>query len=349
MFKAQLLIAADGTNSLIARKIQGAEVPKKNRIMGVRGYYEGVEGNMAEADLHFMSRGFDGYCWLFPTSQTEANVGVGLLLDSVTKETQPKELISQLVSKDEGLQKRLKNAKLKGHFEAWPLSTYDSHAPLVHDRVLLVGEAASLVNPINGEGIQYALFSGKWAAETAQECMEKADFSASALSSYARRVDDELGYGFKVSALIIQLIRNRNLNPLWLRAFEAMIARSKSDPQYANLAGGILAGLALPSKGLEPNFLISTLQEATVNTGVKMIGETIQNPASLPTNVIKITQTGIETAVNTVQNPFGFLEWSMETAAKMAELAVSAPSKMLQETHKGSEQKKPQGNLVIII
>lgn len=348
VFRAQLLIGADGTNSLIARQIRGAEMPRKNRIIGVRGYYEEVEGNMGEADLHFMSQGFNGYCWLFPTSKTEANVGIGLFLDTMSKETKPKELITELVSKDEGLQKRLKNAKLKEHFEAWPLNTYDSHMPLVANRVLLVGEAAGLVNPINGEGIQYALLSGRWAAETTLWCLGKQDFSLDALSSYSRRVDGELGYGFKVSALIIQLIRNRNLNPLWLRAFEAMITRSKTDPHYANLAGGILSGIVLPSQGLNPNFLLSTLQEATVNSGIKMVGETVQNPSSLPANVIKITQTGIETAVNTLQNPFGFLEWSMETAAKMAELAVAAPSKMLTENLKKPEQLPQPSNGIVI-
>ena len=38
------------------------------------------------------------------------------------------------------------------------------------------------------------------------------DFVARAL--YSRRVEDELGDGFKISAFIVQLIRNRHLNPI---------------------------------------------------------------------------------------------------------------------------------------
>jgi flavin-dependent dehydrogenase len=350
-FKAKLLIGADGTNSLIARLMQGYTPLKGNRIVGVRGYFEGVEGASGTADLHFLSEGFNGYCWLFPTSQNEANVGVGLFLEGIPKEIHPKELMNQLLQTNEGLKQRLKNAKSKGNFEAWPLNTYDPHLPLVGDHVLLVGEAARLVNPINGEGIQYALLSGKWAAQTVQVCLEKNDCSATALGAYSKRVDDELGYGFKISALIIQLIRNRNLNPLWLRAFEAMIERSKVDPQYANLAGGILAGIVLPSKGLEPNFLFSTLQQATVNEGQKIVDETLKNPTTLPANVIKITQTGIDIATKTAQNPLGFLEWGVETALKTLEILMTTPARILQQQQKKAKQQekpKPSGTVIRI-
>lgn len=329
--KCKLLIGADGSNSLIAHKLRGYPIPTTNRIVGIRGYYENVEGTTDQADMHFATESFPGYCWLFPTGDHQANVGVGVLLETFPKCNQPKELLKQLISQDEGLKKCLGRAKLQGTLDSWPLNTYDPHLPISGDRVMLIGEAAGLVNPLNGEGIQYALLSGRWASETVLSCISSNDFSQNALSSYSKRVEYELGYGFKLSALIIQLIRNRNLNPLWLQTFEIMVARAKNDPEYASLAGGILAGLVPSSEGLNAKFMIGTLEEAFVSSGLRMVNDVVSNPASLPKNVITVMQSGVEAATNTLENPLGLLQWSMDTVAKMVEFAMATPTEILNQ------------------
>lgn len=346
VFKGSLLIGADGTNSIIARLLRGYQVPTANRIIGIRGYFEGVEGPSDQADMHFETSSFPGYCWLFPTGNGEANVGVGVLLDTLPKGNKPKDLLDQLMKQDEGLKSRLKNAALKGTLDAWPLSTYDPHLPIVGNRVMLIGEAAGLVNPLNGEGIQYALLSGRWAAETAQTCTSKGDFSEAALSPYAKRVHSELGQGFKISAFIIQLIRYRHLNPLWLKTFETMVGRAKSDPEYARTAGGILAGLLPTTDGLNPAFLVETVQEAAVSNGLRIVGDAVKDPVSLPVNAVKASQTALDVAVGTAQNPFGFVQWGMETFAKMAELAAAVPFESLGQTRR-SEAKSVVNRIVI--
>ena len=67
--------------------------------------------------------------------------------------------------------------------------TYNHRLPIVSDRVMLIGDAASLINPLNGEGIQYALLSARWAAETLAPCLRSDDFSARALAPFAARVE----------------------------------------------------------------------------------------------------------------------------------------------------------------
>ena len=59
---------------------------------------------------------------------------------------------------------------------------------------MLVGDAAGLVNPLNGEGIQYALLSGRWASEVAISCLIANDLSKEALEVYRDNVERELGY-----------------------------------------------------------------------------------------------------------------------------------------------------------
>ena len=200
VFHAGLLIGADGSNSLIAQGLRGYVPPKANRLVGVRGYFENVEGPADRADLHFLSDSFPGYCWVFPTGNNQANVGVGVLLETTPASRRPKELLAELVSNYEGLKQRLQNATQKGALETWPINTYNPNLPIVGNRVILVGEAAGLVNPLNGEGIQYALFSGKWAAETAKAAISNHDYSVKTLAAYSSRVEMEMGEGFKVSS-----------------------------------------------------------------------------------------------------------------------------------------------------
>lgn len=341
IFRAKLLVGADGANSIIGRILRGYSTPVEDRIVAVRGYFKNFEGSNDEADLHFLSDAFQGYCWLLPTGKNEVNVGAGLL---ETASNQPQAFLSRFMNEDKGLKSRLKNAKLKGNLEICSLNTYDRRLPIVGDRVMLIGEAANLVNPINGEGVQYALVSGKWASETAIAAMDKGDFSVNTLSKYAKRVDEEVGLGLQVSALIDQFARNRSLNPVWLKAFEAIVERSKKDPEYLNLVGGIMAGLVPANQGLDPKFLITTLQEASVSAGIKMVVDAVNNPAALPKTGVDAARTCVDVAFNTAQNPVDFVRWSLETAGKMAELAASVPTQALQQTHKSPGKKEKRAS-----
>jgi menaquinone-9 beta-reductase len=216
-FRARLIIGADGNNSLIAQTLMGASWSQTESALVACGYFEVIEGLPLEANVFYTNDSFPGYSWLFPTNKTEANIGVGLVGGATPPAENPKDLLLKLIANDAGMHSRLQNARLKGKIKVSSLNLHDSKAPLVGNRVMLIGEVAGLVNPFNGEGIQMGLLSGRWAAETVVSCMANGDFSEQALSAYKKRVEDELGYGFKVSKLMLGLLRNRNLNYAWLR------------------------------------------------------------------------------------------------------------------------------------
>jgi geranylgeranyl reductase family protein len=261
--RARALVGADGSTSLVARAVRGHKAAPENRIIAVRAYYEDVASPDDEALLLFGRESFPGYCWLFPTGPGTANVGIGMVLETVPPAgDRLAALLADTVARDPALSPRLAAARRVGRVAAWPLTTYDPREAVMDDRVVLVGDAAGLINPLNGEGIQYALASGRWAAEALGEQLAADDLSRHALGRYARTVRRELRYDMALAGLIVQLIRCRALTPVWFEALHAITARSATDAAYASAAGGILAGIVPANRALSTRVLGGTVAGA---------------------------------------------------------------------------------------
>jgi len=130
---------------------------------------------------------------------------------------------------------------------------------------MLVGDAAGLINPLNGEGIQYALHSARWAADVASDCLSSGRLDAASLHRYQQRVQHSLGQDMAFSRLVVQLIRNRALNPVWLRALRVIASRAQADPDYAYRVGCVVTGLAPATKTLSLSMAAKTAGQARIS------------------------------------------------------------------------------------
>ena len=75
-----------------------------------------------------------------------------------------------------------------------PEGSIKSMPKLYDNRVMVVGDAAMLVNNVHMEGTNLAMLSGKLAAETAIFALEKGDCSASVLSMYYKKLQNSIIY-----------------------------------------------------------------------------------------------------------------------------------------------------------
>jgi electron transfer flavoprotein-quinone oxidoreductase len=73
-----------------------------------------------------------------------------------------------------------------------PEGGYDRLPQLYADGVLLVGDAAGLVNPLNREGANLAMLSGRLAAQAIAEAKERDDFSVATLARYRELLDESV-------------------------------------------------------------------------------------------------------------------------------------------------------------
>lgn len=319
--RARLLLGADGSNSIVARVLRGHIPADHDRIVAIRAYYENVAGPHDQADLYFSGDSFPGYCWLFPTGKGSANVGVGVASQTMPQtKFELKSLLQQLIEHDHALSRRLRHARIVTKIGGWPLTTYNHRLPVVWDRVMLVGDAAGLINPLNGEGIQYALLSGRWAAHYAIQGLYHDTLEQSHLMPYTQTVENELRYDMAISNMIVQLIRNRSLNPLWLRALQVIGAAAREQPGYAAIAGGVLAGLIPANNLLGQKIIWGSIKQAAISLCGETITRSIYDPACSLRDGFDVSKAGVKMAFDTMRNPLGSLKWGKGVTETAAEL-----------------------------
>ena len=315
--RARLLLGADGSNSMVARTLRGGAPPSRDRITAVRAYFDDVEGPDGQGDIWFRGDTFPGYHWLFPAAGGSANLGVGMLVSTYPRSARNlRDMLERLIAEDASVRRRLRGARMRGRVLGHPLTTYDPRLPLVGDRVLLLGDAAGLINPLNGEGIQYALHSARWAADIAARSLDSDRLDAASLESYQQRVHQSLRADMALSLLIVQLIRNRKLNQVWLGALRSIAARATTDPDYAHLVGCVLTGLT-------PNV-------SAVGTGAaaRMFGRAMVSPLAGASwhrlsrgRAGRLGRDGLGNSAGYPVAPDEFRDWAAGTGLALAEFA----------------------------
>jgi geranylgeranyl reductase family protein len=333
--RCRQLIGADGANSMVARLMRGSAPPRRDRFIASRAYFTNVEGPDDQLDLYFGRSCFPGYYWLFPTGNGEANVGLGMALETwpVHNRT-PAAMLHRLMREDAALAARLRNARLRGKIVGWPLMTYNHRSPIVSGRVMLIGDAAGLINPLNGEGIQYALLSARWAAETLAPCLRDDDFSARAIAPFAARVESEMRYDMALARLIVQLISNRALTPLWIGVSKIMGERAHKDANYARIVAGIFAGL-LPARDAS-KVVGGTVDQAARSLASKAVTVVLSGPRGWAGRSVDTVQARFQLAKDAAKDPAGFAEWLKCVAVCTIELGSQASKNAIAGKPKGT-------------
>lgn len=184
-FRGKVIIGADGVSSLVAREIRGTDIDPDHTCIAYRAYYSGITGMDQSLEIHFVKSCMPGYFWIFPLENGLANVGVGMVMSDVKKGNVnlQKEMLDA-IAQNPLFKDRFVNAKLVSPIKAWTLPFGSKKRKVHDDNVLLIGDAAGLVDPFSGEGQGNALLSGKLAAGVAAEALGANDTSAAFLAKY---------------------------------------------------------------------------------------------------------------------------------------------------------------------
>ncbi|MGZ4129758.1 MAG: geranylgeranyl reductase family protein [Actinomycetota bacterium] len=175
--RARFVIASDGASSRFAGQAGVRRDPHRPLGIAARRYYRTSRqaGPWLEVwmDLWEGDAILPGYGWVFPLGDGTVNVGAGLLNTFKNfKDVSAQRLFDAFVRMlpptfgiDEG--------SADGRVLSGPLPMGFNRTPSAVPGLLLVGDAAGLVNPFNGEGIAYAMESGELAAELVHDALVK--------------------------------------------------------------------------------------------------------------------------------------------------------------------------------
>jgi geranylgeranyl reductase family protein len=192
---------------------------RDDRPMGVavRAYYRSVlsesrnleswlepwDGTPQESDL------LPGYGWAFPEGDGTVNIGLGMLNSSAAfGNTDYRSLMKRWLSHlpaEWTLDEEHQEGPIRG--AALPMAF--NRQPHYHDGLLLVGDAGGMVNPFNGEGIDYAMEAGELAADAIAEayyCGHQTPAAEKALQGYPRALRHHFGGYYRLGTIFVRLI-----------------------------------------------------------------------------------------------------------------------------------------------
>ena len=209
-FRARIVIDAGGAYSRFAKLQGGIQMEPAHYCAGLRAYYKGVTGLDEDnfIELHFLKDLLPGYFWIFPLPGGLANVGVGMRSDVVRKnKVNLKQRMFEVIEQYPQLRERFKDAELVDQVRGFGLPLGSKKRSISGDGYMLVGDAASLIDPFTGEGIGNALYSGWFAAHRAVAALEAGDSSAEFMRAYDSEVYERLWDELKLSRRMQQLVK----------------------------------------------------------------------------------------------------------------------------------------------
>ena len=204
---SQVVIVAEGTNTLLSERCLGNARPAPCQMaVGIKEVFELPAGVIED---RFLLPEGEGAAMLFVGDCTHGKVGGGFLYtnrDSISlglvatistaagggNDTPVYQMLEDFKGHP-AVAPIIRGAKMVEHSgHMVPEGGYDMVPQYVFDGALLAGEAAGLCMNMGYQvrGMDFAVASGRMAAEAAVEAIDAGDASAAGLSGYARRMED---------------------------------------------------------------------------------------------------------------------------------------------------------------
>ena len=261
-FRAPLVIAADGNSSRLSLAMGLHRRDDRPMGVAVRTYFTSPrhDDDYLESWLELWDRRgaeprlLPGYGWIFGMGDGTSNVGLGVLnTSSAFRELNWREVLKAWCASlpeewgytEENMTGPIRGAALPMAFNRQPHYTRG---------LLLVGDAGGMINPFNGEGIAYAMESGRLAAEVVVQAHARSTARQRelALLGYPKVLKETWGGYYSLGRVFVKLIGNpkvmklcteRGLTHPMLMRFTLKLLANLTDPRGGDAMDRIINGL----------------------------------------------------------------------------------------------------------
>ena len=211
---AQMVVGADGAQSIVSRKLAGNKIDRSLMSTFVSAYFEGVSdmpvGNDAEVRIVYNKMPL--FFYIFPLADGQVNVSLGGRADYIQKHNiNLIEEIESIISSHKKVDYKFTQAEKVSSWRGWTIPFHFGHRKLSGNRFVLVGDAAGLANAFYKEGVGTGMMSGIIAAQNIAQCLTSQDFSEAALRSYESDLKKEFGKLLKFSHRALRISRFKGL------------------------------------------------------------------------------------------------------------------------------------------
>jgi geranylgeranyl reductase family protein len=265
-FRAPLVLTCEGVSGKLAQHLGVHRNDRRPLGVAVRRYYTSpkTHDDYLESWLELWdgkpneSQLLPGYGWIFGMGDGTVNAGLGVLNSSAGfQKTDYRAMLTRWLDntpEEWGLREQHATGPTRG--AALPMGF--NRTPHYLRGLLLVGDSGGSVNPFNGEGIPYAMESGKFAAEAVVQALARPDGPGRerALQAYPDRLRAEWGAYYRLGGVFVKLIGNP-------KVMQACTRHGLPHPALMRFVLKLLANLSDPHDGDVSDRVISVLTRLT--------------------------------------------------------------------------------------
>jgi geranylgeranyl reductase family protein len=190
---ADVVAGADGAASIVARAAGLPAQEHAHLAVATRAYYRSVAVAEDEVEVHYLAECSPGYVWFIPVGDGIVNVGVGKFPGEPDESRVALVDLHHRMLRTQAVADRLARAEQLGPVSAWTLPLASKRRTMHGEGFILLGDAAGLVDPLWGHGIDAAMLSGTLAAAVLADAPSGARHRNEVLARYADAVWSEKG------------------------------------------------------------------------------------------------------------------------------------------------------------
>lgn len=215
-----VLIGADGPRSRVRRELGWTFDSPARTSIAIRGYVDVAPAEKGYQQFDFLAdMPNPGYSWVFSDGGGRANIGTGCTVNA--RKNQNMHLKDLLARYCDTLGDQIRGEPEMVQTAILPIGFHRSTFADPQRNAILIGDAASMVNPAVGEGIFYGMYAGLILGRHLAPALQQSGNNGDALASASKEFVREFAASYRDARIMLKLTSHMKILEMLVRNFGA--------------------------------------------------------------------------------------------------------------------------------